>query len=267
MARRGAVAIALLLALSACEAREVDTEGNLVEPAPQQASACTSEQFEDTPLTHCTADPALHSIHLVNHDSSGKPFGRMDAVAAARPADAPRVAFAVNGGMYDPEGAAVGYYVEEGERLHGLNRNEGPGNFHLLPNGVFFGNAASGWQVLSTQAFADTVKDRPDFGTQSGPMLVIDGELHPAFDADGESLAVRNGVGVDAAGRAHFVISEAPISFGKFARYFRDVLNTRNALFLDGNVSQLWDPARGRMDSDRRIGPVIVVERRTDPGE
>ena len=98
--------------------------------------------------------------------------------------------------------------------------------------------------------------------TQSGPMLVIDGKLHPAIDHDGTSKKTRNAVGVDRAGRAHFVISEAPISFGKLARYFRDRLETPNALFLDGSVSQLWDPGRERMDGGPELGPLIVVENR-----
>ncbi len=115
--------------------------------------------------------------------------------------------------------------------------------------------------MLDTERFADEVTERPEFATQSGPMLVIGGELHPAFDPDGASLKIRNGVGVDEAGRAHFLISEAPISFGKFARYFRDVAKTPNALFLDGSVSSLWDPAHERMDSRVPLGPLVVVER------
>jgi prepilin-type processing-associated H-X9-DG protein len=66
-------------------------------------------------------------------------------------------------------------------------------------------------------------------------------------------------VGVDAAGRAHFIISEAPVSFGKLARLYRDVLNVNNALFLDGSVSQMWDPASERLDKGAPIGPIILV--------
>ena len=95
-------------------------------------------------------------------------------------------------------------------------------------------------------------------------MLVVNGELHPAFDADGESRKIRNGVGVDANGRAHFLISEAPVSFGRMARLYRDVLNVDNALFLDGTVSVLWDAPRGRMDSGVPIGPMIVVRQKKD---
>jgi uncharacterized protein YigE (DUF2233 family) len=75
---------------------------------------------------------------------------------------------------------------------------------------------------------------------------------------------VRNAVGVDKEGRAHFVISESPLSFGKLARFYRDVLKTPNALYLDGSVSALWDPASGRMDYRAPIGPMIVVEAKGD---
>jgi uncharacterized protein YigE (DUF2233 family) len=65
-------------------------------------------------------------------------------------------------------------------------------------------------------------------------------------------------VGVDAQGRAHFVISETPISFGKLARYLRDEMKVGNAVYLDGQVSSMWDPAKGRIDKGR-VGPIIVV--------
>ncbi len=250
-----------ILALAACETREVDSEGELVEPV-ETVSACEPIMFEETPLTHCTADPAIHAIRTVYANEDGTPYRGLATYAASRPPQATPVAFAINGGMFDEEGDPIGYYVEDGERLQGLNRAEGPGNFHLLPNGVFFGDASSDWHVWDTERFYDDVTRRPDFGTQSGPMLVIEGELHPKFDPDGESRKIRNGVGLARAGRAHFVISEAPVSFGKFARFFRDVLNTPNALFLDGTVSQLWNPANDRLDTGAPLGPLIVVEMR-----
>jgi uncharacterized protein YigE (DUF2233 family) len=113
---------------------------------------------------------------------------------------------------------------------------------------------------MTADDFYAQVGDRPDFGTQSGPMLVVGGKLHPEITDDGPSRTIRNGVGVDSAGRAHFVISEGPVSFGKIARYFRDVLKTPNALYLDGGISALWDPAKGRRDSRAPIGPLLLVE-------
>ena len=253
---RGALAFATLLVLAACQQKaEEDSVAALERGEP----ACEPVMFEDSPLTHCTADPAQHRIRTVLGRESGEPYRSLKAMADDRPGDAPAVAFAMNGGMFDDDGYPVGYYVSTRRRLTVLNTNDGPGNFHLKPNGVFYGTGDA-WAVLDSETFAAEVTGRPDFATQSGPMLVIEGELHEAFDADGESLKIRNGVGVDEAGRAHFVISEAPVSFGKLARYFRDRLETPNALFLDGSVSQLWDPARERMDRGAELGPMIVVE-------
>lgn len=229
--------------------------------APTIASACASVTFENVPLTHCIADPAKHGVSMDLGPKGNTPYRSFAKLAAARPTNAPTIAFAFNGGMYDGEGKPIGYYVESGDRLKELSRSDGPGNFHLKPNGVFYGTGSK-WRVRPSEDFYSQVGDRPEFGTQSGPMLVIDGKLHPEITQDGPSRMVRNAVGVDKEGRAHFVISEGPLSFGKLARFYRDVLKTPNALYLDGNVSALWDPATGRMDNRVPIGPLIVVENR-----
>ena len=243
----------------------VDDAGQTVEAeVAETQSACERVIFEDASLTHCTADPALHDIRMVQAGDDGEAYRSFSSYEASRPANAAAIAFAMNGGMFDDDGDAIGYYVENGERLRRLNQAAGPGNFHMLPNGVFFGDTSGDWRVWDTQRFAGTIENRPDFGTQSGPMLVIAGELHSDFAMDGDSLKIRNGVGVDPAGRAHFLISEQPISFGRFARYFRDVIGTPNALFLDGSVSQLWDAQTGRMDNSAAIGPMILVEIRAN---
>lgn len=257
-----AFAILSLLLLAACTIRAEGEEKEEV-----RASICDPIMFEDSPFTHCVAEPGQHAIGMeLSPDNSDKPYRSLEALSR-EPGDGDRdLVLAVNGGMFDTDGLPIGYYVEEGLRFTVLNQNEGPGNFHLLPNGVFFGESAEGpWRVWDTERFARQIKDRPHFATQSGPMLVVSGDLHPAFDFDGSSRKTRNAVGVDAAGRAHFVISEAPVSFGKLARFYRDVLNVNNALFLDGTVSQMWDPARGRMDNGAPIGPIIVVtDRKTE---
>ncbi|WP_156839234.1 phosphodiester glycosidase family protein [Novosphingobium aquimarinum] len=253
---KGEFALSALLLLAGCGGSEPKPVAEAPPPPP-----CESASFEGSPLTHCIADPARHRIRTVLGPEGGPPYRSLSQLALGLGNEGPDVAFAMNGGMFDAEGQPIGYYVEDGERRHTLNRNEGSGNFHLLPNGVFYGSDDR-WAVRTSEDFAAKVSKRPKFGTQSGPMLVIAGELHPKFDEDGESRKIRNGVGVDGKGRAHFVISDAPISFGKFARYFRDRLKTPNALFLDGSVSSLWDPHVGRVDGGPPLGPLIVVENR-----
>jgi uncharacterized protein YigE (DUF2233 family) len=166
----------------------------------------------------------------------------------------------MNAGMYDEQGRPIGLYVEDGVTRRRLNLRAGPGNFHLLPNGVFAVDDRGRVSVTPSKLFAK--KARPvRWATQSGPMLLIAGKLHPRFDADGPSRLVRNGVGVAGPGTAWFAISEEGVSFGRFARLFRDELGCTDALYLDGTVSSLWDPGAGRRDAYSSLGPMIAVFR------
>jgi len=275
------ILLALPLALAACDAQQGgepvirhDISGDHVKeikgpnqdkapPSPRPsaafASACTPYFFEEVLFTDCVADPASNRIATALGPDDGEPYRSLSALKQGT--DASQVVFAVNAGMFDKQGKPIGYFVKNGDRLKELNRANGGGNFHMKPNGVFYGTGGE-WHVQATDAFYSSVTVRPEFGTQSGPMLVIDGKLHPEMQDEGPSKAIRNGVGVDAAGKAHFVISEAPVSFGKLARFYRDELKVQNALYLDGNVSALWDPAKGRIDSGAPIGPLLVVTRR-----
>lgn len=130
----------------------------------------------------------------------------------------------------------------------------------MQPNGIFYmsgGKAA----VRSTRDF---LRARPpvDYATQSGPMLVIDGRLHPKFLADSASRKIRDGVGVRKDGVAIFAISNGTVTFHAFARLFRDALGCDNALFLDGTISSLLAPAIGRNDDYWNLGPMIGVFRK-----
>ena len=232
--------------------------------AAKVETACRSVIFEDTSLTHCLAVPARHRIETDLSPDGGANYRGLTSFSKSR--DGETVAFAMNAGMFDSEGEPVGYYVENAKRLKELNTAEGEGNFHMKPNGVFYGTGEK-WEIRTTQDFLANVSDRPEFGTQSGPMLVIDGKIHPEITKDGPSRLIRNAVGIDERGRAHFVISNAPLSFGRLARFYRDELNVKNALFLDGNVSALWNPATGRLDTGAPIGPLIVVTKRATPAE
>lgn len=247
----------LFLLIAACSSSQPENGKTAAPPPP----ACESATFEGAAFTHCTAVPGQNTIHMALGPKGGAPYRSLSQLAVNRPDKARAVAFAMNGGMFDNAGEPIGYYVEDGEKRHALNTNDGPGNFHMLPNGVFYGDADGRWAVRASTDFAAHVDHRPDFGTQSGPMLVIGGKLHPRIDHDGVSKKLRNGVGVDAKGHAHFVISDEPVSFGKLARYFRDELHCPNALFLDGSVSSLWDPDHGRVDGGPPLGPLIVVEK------
>lgn len=225
-------------------------------PAPTKASACEAHTFDGAHFTVCSFDATRQDVRLAWRADDGTAYRGLDALGRATPeAD---VAFAMNAGMFDAAGAAIGLYVENGQELHAISKMDGPGNFHLKPNGVFWIDAAGDPHVASTDTYL-AANPRPVWATQSGPMLVIDGQLHPAFSDDGDSRYVRNGVGISGDHTAWFVISDEPVSFGKMARLFRDDLKSANALYFDGAVSSLWAPSLKRMDTGFPLGPLVVV--------
>ena len=142
---------------------------------------------------------------------------------------------ATNAGMYDSKRAPVGLHVEGGREVHPVVRNATYGNFGLLPNGVFAVDA-SGARVVPTPEW----KGPTTWATQSGPMLVIDGAIHPKLNPEGTSRKTRSGVGVVDSGHVVFALSDGPVRFHDFATLFCDVLGCDDALFLDGTVSSLW---------------------------
>ncbi len=255
--RRRSLCAAVCIALAAC-----GDHGGKPGPGDPDAkvaaeSACRALRFENTPFSVCTARRDRHTLRFVLDAPDGEPLRRLDSLGSVLGADLARVAFAANGGMFDDSGEPVGLYRDATGEHRRLNRNPGPGNFHLMPNGVFYADMA-GWHVTTSDGFADA-KPEALAATQSGPMLVMGGALHPRFHTDGPSRLIRNGVGVTASGDAVFAIADGPVSFGRFARLFRDTLGCPNALFLDGSVSQLWDPASGRLDAGPPLGPMIVA--------
>ena len=250
------LALLPLLLLSACradsEAASGEAASGMVQP---QESPCESRNFDGSRFTICSAEGLGIEVRTAGPD--GQPYRSFAALEAALGERAEDVAFAMNAGMYDEEGEAIGLLIEEGEELHSINRRDASGNFHMKPNGVFLVRRDGSAEVVTSEDFE--ASDDIAFASQSGPMLLIDGKLHPRFQTDGQSRHFRNGVGITDDGTALFAISEDPVSFGKFARLYRDELGVDNALYFDGSVSSLWDPANGRRDAHSPIGPMVVA--------
>ena len=229
----------------------------LAQQAVAEPLSCANQTHDGQDYAICEVDLTQGAdLRLFLYDDQGEPLGHFGRVSAAMAAEGKELLFAMNAGMYHSDRRPVGLYVEEGEQAMGLVRRAGPGNFGLVPNGVLCmsGDRA---QVMETLAF-DASGISCDFATQSGPMLVIDGALHPRFLPDSTSRYVRNGVGTNADGtRAVFAMSRAPVTFDEFGRLFRDHLAVPNALYFDGNISRLYAPPLGRNDAGFRMGPIV----------
>ncbi len=219
------------------------------------AWACEQVLFDDARFTSCEVDLSQEEVRLFLRNEAGEILGSFSRVARNLP-EGQRLGLAMNAGMFHDDRAPVGLYVEDGVEEMRIITSDGPGNFGLLPNGVLCLRAGEA-EIVESRAFANR-QPRCSHATQSGPMLVINGDLHPRFIPNGSSRNIRNGVGVDAQGdRLHLVISDDPVNFHHFARFFRDHLNLPQALYFDGRVSRLYAPEIGRTDIGLPVGPII----------
>jgi uncharacterized protein YigE (DUF2233 family) len=222
-------------------------------PQAAMAAPCRDTQFEGVSMTVCEA--RLGDDLRLFHAGPDGVLGSFNAVNEALAAEGKTLGFAMNAGMYHSDRAPVGLFVENGAEASRLVTRAGPGNFGMLPNGVFC--IADRFLVLESRAFAKK-PPRCRFATQSGPMLVVKGKLHPRFLPESDSEYIRNGVGVTQDGtRAIFAISNDRVNFHRFARFFRDGLGLSDALYFDGKISRLYAPELGRHDAGFPMGPIV----------
>jgi uncharacterized protein YigE (DUF2233 family) len=227
----------------------------LIAAADSARAACRNDVIENIRYVICefNADDALE---LFLRDANGAVLGQFDRVRETLAKRGRAMSFAMNAGMYHEDRSPVGLYVEHGQELKRISTADGPGNFSLKPNGVLY-VTKKGAGVLDTQTYLRR-KIHPLFATQSGPMLVIDGKLHPRFAANSTSRYRRNGVGSDGR-RIVFALADEPVTLHQFARVFRDVLKTPNALYLDGSICRLYAADLKRNDFGMTLGPIVAV--------
>ena len=204
-------------------------------------------------------------IKLLWKNPAGVPYGSLGE--AYRQAGDELLAL-TNAGIYSANHAPEGLHIEGGVTLKPLNLKDGGGNFYWKPNGVFY-VTDDGAGIVESEKFDSLNKlGGVREATQSGPLLVMDGEVNHNLKPDSRSLYVRNGIGVKSADEVYILISKDEVSLHEFASVFTEQLHCRSALYLDGCVSQLYLPVRNRYVPERRpcekelVGMLGVVKRK-----
>jgi uncharacterized protein YigE (DUF2233 family) len=210
----------------------------------------------DDKILSYTVDPKVQDLQLYWKDDSAKIFRSIRNLKNWLSTRNKTLVFAMNGGMYQQDNSPQGLFIQEHKTITKLNTGNGNGNFHLKPNGVFYITNDKRGLICKTENFKDNGKIR--FATQSGPMLVIDGTIHPAFKQGSSNLNIRNGVGILPDHKIIFAVSKEPINFYDFADYFKR-LGCLNALYLDGFVSRTYLPEKKWIQTDGNFGVLIGV--------
>lgn len=202
-------------------------------------------------------DPSDHRLQFLFRDDRGKRLGSLEKIRDYMAGQNRELVFATNGGMFNPRHEPNGLFVSEGVTHQPLNLSSGKGNFYLKPNGVFLIGDGQARIMPSDQypKYNGVVR----YATQSGPLLLHEGKIHPSFDPRSTHRFVRNGVGLLKNNQLVFLISRQPVNFYQFAEVFRDYLGCDQALFLDGGISKMYLPALKRHDLEGDFAVVIAL--------
>ena len=171
-----------------------------------------------------------------------------------------KLLFAMNAGMYQTDNSPLGLYIQDKKVISEINKRSGNGNFYLKPNGILFTTVDNVAGISRTEDFANNNKIK--YATQSGPMLISNKELNPAFAPSSKNLNIRNGVGILPNGNLVFAMSKQEINFYDFAKHFKDV-GCINALYLDGFVSRTYLPERNWKQEDGNFGVIVGVSQKS----
>lgn len=214
-----------------------------------------SDNFSPTAIVSYTVNLQKQDLQLYWKDGNGQILGSIKNLQSFLKKNHRELVFAMNAGMYRKDQSPQGLFIQHQKTLSPIDNGNGSGNFYLKPNGVFYwiGKQA---HIVKTEDFR--TKNNIDFATQSGPMLVIDGKIHPAFKEGSANLNVRNGVGILPDGTVVFALSKTEINFYDFAKYFQE-LGCKNALYLDGFVSRMYLPEKDWVQADGDFGVMIGV--------
>jgi uncharacterized protein YigE (DUF2233 family) len=220
--------------------------------------------YNDNKYFAFIADPLVHNV-IITDSSSQKQNG----ISVNRLIDLEKnnindIEMITNGGMFENTMLPVGLMVinKKIKKVINLGPERPNSNFFMLPNGVFYIQNDSLF-VTNTPNYI-LKKPHPDFATQSGPMLVDNGNRHNEFKYKSQNVYNRSGVGILPNNRAIFIISEKQnTNFFDFSSIFMDIFSCKNALYLDGAISEMYlKEHENSIKGGGGFGSLIYVKRK-----
>lgn len=212
--------------------------------------------IEDERFVTFIVNPKKHNIEFYWKNEKGENFKNVENLKLWLTKKKKELIFGTNGGMYKKDNSPQGLYIENGKKEMEIDTTKGNGNFYLKPNGIFYISKEKKPGICLTEKFIEN--KNMNFATQSGPMLVIDGNIHPAFQKNSVNLNIRNGIGILPNNEILFAMSKEEINFYEFAEYFKK-MGCKNALYLDGFVSRTYLPEKKWIQTDGNFGVIIGV--------
>jgi uncharacterized protein YigE (DUF2233 family) len=254
--RRGCISCWLVLQLAALGT--VAATSALAGPVAEPASA--KPERHDDGLWTCQLALGQQRLRAFYTDQHGVRFGHMQNLVEWLAQSHEQLQCATNGAIYAVGGRPLGWLVADGVLLNPINHDTtSPGNFFMQPNGALIIDDG-GARIETTQALED---DAPadvshiQLALQSGPLLLQDGTINQRFDAASTSQYTRNAICVVNPSHVILAYSERLLNLYQFAHELQQ-LGCRQALYLDGHLSQMY-PSQAQLEPAQRRSLSVII--------
>jgi len=218
------------------------------------------QQIENPQMLSYVVNLKQQHLEFYWKNDSGQIYGSIKQLREELNQTHKKLIFAMNGGMYTKSQKPLGLYIENGQTKTKLNQVKNAyGNFYLQPNGIFYLTNNKMAHIITTSDYRK--RSNIEYATQSGPMLIIDGNIHPKLKKGSSNLHIRNGVGILPNGNVLFAMSKSKINFYDFASFFKNK-GCQNALYLDGFVCKTYLPKKQWSQLGGNFGVIIAETKR-----
>ncbi len=223
-------------------------------------SPCQTIIFKKQKFDVCEFNPKKSKIDFYTKDEKRNKLKNFKRLQAYLKRQKKKMTFAINGGIYDVGNIPMGLYIENGKQQSEIDKRKGRGLFYMKPNGVFVLYKDGTSAIMELAGYIEKgKKGNIKYALQSGPMLCVEGKIHPKFGAKSKSKYLRSGVGLNKSGNLVFAITQKSTNLHTFAKLYQEKLNCKNALYLDGAICKMYAPSLKRTKLNGNLAAMVAV--------